>query len=161
MLLESTLPVYGALSAAGVTCWLIGGNAVELLCGHHVRDHDDLDFLIPASQGVQARTALERDGFHHAHGSLEAGNVFFRRGDLLVDLVPVTPDPPRMLGELSRMVWPGHFLDEWWVELEGLRVLTLSPAMHRLMKDTVSAYYRVELREKDRLDLAALATLDT
>ena len=87
--------------------------------------------------------------------------MFYRRGDLLVDLVPVLADPPRMLGELSRMNWPRHFLDEWWVEVRGVQVRTLSPAMHRVMKDTVSAYYGVELREKDRLDLAALATLDT
>ncbi|ACO44886.2 hypothetical protein DEDE109153_12820 [Deinococcus deserti] len=80
MLLESTLAVYGTLSAAGVTCWLIGGNAIELLCGHHVREHDDLDFLILASQGVQAQTALERDGFHHATVHWKQATCFFGVG---------------------------------------------------------------------------------
>jgi hypothetical protein len=106
---------------------------------------------------------LEGLGFAHAHahGSLESGNVFSRRGDVLVDLVPIRDDvePPRTLGALEGIVWPTGFSKSLLVEKDGVSVQTLTPAMHGAMKEVVSAFYGSELRPKDRADLAALATL--
>ena len=100
---------------------------------------------------------MEELGFTHAHRSLERGDVFYRRGDLLVDLVPVddAQEPPRTLGELSAIGWPPGFLTPHFVQ----DVRTLTPAMHREMKRVVADFYGVELHEKDRLDLAALGAL--
>lgn len=56
MLHLDTLPLAHAFSEAGVTAWLIGGQAVELLAGRHVRDHDDIDFLIRAADGERSPT---------------------------------------------------------------------------------------------------------
>lgn len=156
-----TLPLVRAFAEAGVTCWLIGGQAIELLAAAPVRDHDDIDFLVREADGERAVAVLEDLDFTHVYGALEAGDVFYRRGDLLVDLVPIQDDvnPPRTLGELARIAWRADLLTPHVVEREAVQVRTLTPAMHRAMKDVVAAFYGVELREKDRVDLAALATL--
>ncbi|WP_102126407.1 nucleotidyltransferase family protein [Deinococcus planocerae] len=161
MLHPETLPLVRAFAEEGVTCWLIGGQEFDRLAAAPVRDHDDIDFLVREEDGKRAVTVLEGLGFTHAHGLLESGDVFYRRGDLLVDLVPIRGDvtPPRTLGELSRIAWPADLLAPHLVEREGVRVRTLTPAMHRAMKGVVSAFYGVNLRGKDRADLAALATL--
>lgn len=161
MLHPETLPLVRALTAAGVTCWLIGGQAIELLAAAPVRDHDDIDLLVREGDGARAVEVLAGLGFAHVHGSLEAGDVFYRRGDLLVDLVPIRDDlePPRTVGELERIEWPADLLNPYVVERDHVPVPTLTPAMHRAMKAAVSAFYGAEPRDKDRVDLAALATL--
>lgn len=161
MLHPETLPLVQAFAQAGITVWLIGGQAVEVLCGGNVRAHDDIDFLVREGDGARAATVLEGLGFTHAHGSLAAGDVFYRRGEVLVDLVPIRDDldPPRTVGELAPLVWPAGIFTTHVVEWEGVRVPTLTPAGHRAMKAVVAAFYGVELRDRDRADLAALATL--
>ena len=37
--------LYGALSAAGVRCWVVGGWGVDALIGQRTRPHKDLDVL--------------------------------------------------------------------------------------------------------------------
>lgn len=134
---------------------------MELLCGGDVRPHDDIDFLVRKADGERAVAVLESSGFTHAHGSLASGDVFYRRGDLLVDLVPIQddPDPPRTVGELAGIDWPVHFLSPHLLKRDGVPLCTLTPAMHRAMKAVVADFYGVELRDRDRVDLAALATL--
>lgn len=161
MLHPETLPLIRTFAKAGLETWLIGGQAIEVLCGGNVREHDDIDFMIRAEHGLQAVSILSGLGFVHAHGSLDSGDVFYRRGELLIDLVPVLSDPPRTLGDLSHIIWPAHFLTPYVVAWEGTPVQTLTPAMHRAMKEIVAQFYRAQMREKDRQDLAALATLST
>lgn len=157
MLHPGTLPLCRAFEDAGLTTWLIGGQAVELLCGGDIRPHDDLDFLVRLADAPAAVQMLERLGFVHAHGSLEVGDVFYRRDDVLLDLVPIddTGEPPCTLGELTALRWPPGFLSPHFVQ--GVR--TLTPAMHIEMKRVVADFYGVALREKDRLDLSALNNL--
>ncbi len=157
MLHPETLPLGHAFAQAGVMTWLIGGQAVELLYGGDVRLHDDIDFLVRSSDGPAATKILTGLGFAHAHGSLEEGDVFYRRGELLVDLVPIDDhgQPPRTLGELSNIQWPAEFLTPYLVG----EVQTLTPPMHIEMKRVVADFYGVELREKDRVDLSALLSL--
>lgn len=102
MLHPGTLPLCRAFEDAGLTTWLIGGQAVELLCGGDVRPHDDIDVLVRLADAPAAVETLERLGFVQAHGSLEAGDVFYRRDDVLLDLVPIddTGEPPCTLGNL-------------------------------------------------------------
>lgn len=159
-----TVPLARVFAASGLTTWLIGGQAVELLCGHlfgegGVRPHDDIDFLVRQEDAEAAVKVMEGLGFAHVHGSLEAGDVFYRRGDLLVDLVPIddAQDPPRTTGELAALAWPAGFLTPYFVD--GVR--TLTPEMHVEMKRVVAEFYGVELREKDRVDLAALSRFST
>lgn len=157
MLHPETLPLCHAFAEAGLTTWLIGGQAVELLCGGDVRPHDDIDFLVRSSDGPATTQVLTGLGFAHAHGSLEDGDVFYQRGELLVDLVPIddTCKPPRTVGELSNIQWPTEFLTPYLVD----GVQTLTPPMHIEMKRVVADFYGVELREKDRVDLSALRSL--
>lgn len=155
MLHPETLPLCRAFEEAGLTTWLIGGQAVELLCGGDVRPHDDIDFLVRRADAPAALGVLEKLGFAPVHGSLEQGDVFYKRGDLLIDLVPVEENPPLTLGELASIPWPADLLTPHWVGA----VRTLTPRMHAEMKRLVAAFYGVEPRDKDRTDLAALAPL--
>lgn len=145
----------------GLRVWLIGGQAIELLCGTLLRDHDDLDLLVAEGDGPAALNRLAGLGFAPVHGSLAGGNVFVRRGEVLVDLVPIRPEvnPPQTMGELAGLAWPADFLAPHEVRLGDQAVLTLTPAMHCAMKTIVAAHYGGDLRPKDRVDLAALATL--
>ena len=64
--------------------WLIGGQAIELVCtfGHEqgLRPHDDIDFFVHADDAARAVSVLEAAGFVHAHGSLRGGDLFLKRG---------------------------------------------------------------------------------
>lgn len=159
MLHPCVLPLARAFAGARLTTWLIGGQAVELLCGGDIRPHDDLDFLVRQADAPAAVRWLEAQGFRQVHGSLETGDVFYRREDVLLDLVPIDDahDPPRTQGELAGLRWPPGFLTPHFVQ----GVQTLTPAMHAEMKRVVADFYGAELREKDRLDLAALSTAPT
>lgn len=161
MLHPETLSLCRAFASAGLTFWLIGGQAVELLCGGNVREHDDIDFLVRDADAVRATSVLSGLGFAQVHGSLEDGDVFFGRDGLLVDLVPIddASSPPRTLGKLTGLSWPADFLTPCHAEFDGLSIPTLTPAMHRAMKEIVAAFYGVKMRDKDRVDLSALATL--
>ncbi|CAM3825482.1 nucleotidyltransferase domain-containing protein [Deinococcus frigens] len=161
MLHPQILSLCRAFAEAGVKVWLIGGQAVELLCGGNVREHDDIDFLVREADGVRATDVLRGIGFFKVHGSLEEGNVFFYRDGLLVDLVPIHDElnPPRTVGRLDEIAWPADFLAPFDADLDDLAILTLTPASHRAMKGIVAAFYGAEMRDKDCLDLSALATL--
>lgn len=141
---------------AAVRAWLIGGNAVELVCDVDLRDHDDIDLFIRADDGPTAAALLENRGFVLAHGSFESGNVFFARDDLVIDLVPVHEHPPRTLGRLAGIEWPDDLLAEWFVGHDDARIRTLRPAMHRRMKTIVADFFDIAPRPKDRRDMAAL-----
>lgn len=150
------IPLARAFNEAGVKTWLIGGQAVELLCGGAVRAHDDIDFLVRAGDAGRALQVLQDLGLTQVHGSLEAGNVFYRRADLLVDVVPVLEQPPRCVGDLAGLTLPTAFLTDTPVVRDGVSVNTLTPDMHAALKGVVSAFYGAPMREKDLVDLAAL-----
>ena len=116
-----------------------------------------LDFFVHAEDAPRAALLLEEAGFLPVHGSLEAGDLFLRRGGdgLLLNLTPILPAPPRTLGELAGIRWPPELLEPFAVD----GILTLTPAMQLEMKRVVSAFLGVPLREKDRLDEAALSAL--
>ena len=139
--------------------WLIGGQAIELVCtfGHEqgLRLHDDIDFFLHADDAARAVNVLEAAGFVHAHGSLRGGDLFLKRGELLLDLVPILPAPPRTLGGLEGIEWPPELLI-----LNVVRgVPTLTPAMQLAMKWAVSQFYGLPLRPRDLLDVLALKAL--
>lgn len=154
-----------AFALTGVGVWLIGGQAVELLGGAAgrgpVRPHDDLDFFVRAGDTARAEAVLRGLGYFSVHGSWASGDMFFRRDDILLDLVPIRDDldPPRTLGALAGIGWPPDLLAPCRVEVAGVSVSTLTPGMQRAMKAAVAAFYGTELRDKDRADLAALEAL--
>lgn len=147
-----------AFQTAGVRAWLIGGNAAELVTGLDLRPHDDIDFFVSLADARRAVQTVQSLGFAWAHGRLEAGDVFYRRHDLLLDLVPLDDrvDPPRAVGELAGLALPTGFLTPYTVRHGELSIPTLTPAMQIQMKRVVAGFYGVEPREKDLVDLQAL-----
>jgi|GEM_PF-787417 len=153
-----TAPLARHFRNHGVRTWLIGGNAVELVTGRDIRPHDDIDFLVHRADAHDAVRVLASLGFTHLHGSVDDGDVFYRRDDLIVDLVPIDPDvtPPRTLGKLATVPWPEGLLTPLVVTVGGEEITTLTPDMHRRMKDIVAAFFGVQPREKDLLDIRHL-----
>ncbi|AFZ68370.1 nucleotidyltransferase domain-containing protein [Deinococcus peraridilitoris] len=158
MILPETFDLARRFRNEPLEYWLIGGNAIELVVDHDVRDHDDIDFMVAHQDALRAVQILQALGFEHAHGSLDDGDVFYRRGALLVDLVPVCAetDPPRMLGALSGLCFPAGFLTPYLATHGGEQFPTLSPRMHLQMKTVVAEFYGVPPREKDVQDVRAL-----
>ncbi len=157
MTLPDALAVARSFEQERLLYWLIGGFAVELVVGREVRPHDDVDFFISADHAERAVAVLVKEGFERVHGSLEDGDVFYKRGDVVVDLVPIyLADPPRTVGELGRIVWPVGFLAPYRVLYEGASFVTLTPEMQERMKAAIADFYGVVLRDKDKVDVRAL-----
>ena len=161
MILPQKFKLASALEREGIHAWLFGGNAIELVTGRDLRPHEDVDFLIAEPDAARAVAFLEAQEFVWFHGSLADGDVFYRRGSLVVDLVPmdVTTDPPRSVGKLAGIAWPAGLFDPHVVTGETGPVRTLSPTMHLRMKAVVGEFFGVTLREKDLVDIGALEGL--
>ena len=157
MTLPAALAVARLLERERIPYWLSGGFAVELVVGYEVRPHDDVDFFVAADRAERAVNRLLKREFEWMHGSLEDGDVLYKRADVVVDLVPVHPtDPPRTVGTLSRIAWPAGFLAPHHAVYQGESFVTLTPEMQGQMKTVVADFYGVTLRDKDRLDVQAL-----
>ena len=157
MTLPDALAVARSFEQERLSYWLIGGFAVELVVGHRVRPHDDVDFFISADHAERAVAVLVKEGFERVHGSLEGGDVFYKRDDVMVDLVPIHPtDPPRTVGELSRIAWSVGLLAPYHVLYEGISFVTLTPEMQGRIKGIIADFYGVALRDKDEVDVRAL-----
>ena len=102
MFYPETFSTANLLQSAEVRFWLIGGQAIELVCafGHEqgLRLHDDIDFFVHADDDARAVSALEAAGFVYARGSLRSGDLFLKRGELLLDLVHRQPIKVGVLG---------------------------------------------------------------
>ncbi len=159
MLHPEVFTIASLFKRAEVRFWLIGGQATELVCGssheHGLRPHDDLDFFLHADDAARAVGVLEASGFEYAHGGLQEGDLFLRCGELLLDLIPILPAPPRTLGSLEGVEWPPDLLTVHIVR----GVPTLTPAMQLAMKRAVSQFYGLPLRPRDLLDEVALLAL--
>ncbi|HWG84780.1 MAG TPA: hypothetical protein VNT60_04790 [Deinococcales bacterium] len=147
-------PLALALNGRGLRPWLIGGNAIELVLNRDIRAHEDIDLLVALPDAPSAVATITSLGFEQFHGSLERGDVFFRREGLVIDLVPIddSTDPPRTVGALAGLAWPAGLLEPHALEHEGVEIITLTPAMHLAMKDVVAAFFAIEPRPKDLLD---------
>ena len=55
---------------------------------------------------ARAVSVLEGAGFTQERGSLQEGDLFMKRAELLLDLVPILPAPPRTLDALADIKWP-------------------------------------------------------
>lgn len=162
MIMDEVFEIARAFDEREVSYWLFGGNAVELLADADIRDHYDIDLFLARRDAERAIETLASIGFDYHKGSLDRGDIFYRRGDLLVDLVPIddSTDPPRGTGELSTVEFPAGFLTPVAVETSRGRVVTLRPEMHVLLKTLVRDFYGLtEMREKDLVDLEHLSTL--
>ncbi|MFC5597503.1 nucleotidyltransferase domain-containing protein [Deinococcus cellulosilyticus] len=138
--------------------WLIGGHGIELVVGHSYRAHEDLDFMVDAHDGPRMLRVLEDLGFSHLQGSLEEGDVFYRREHLIVDVVPIDSRacPPRTFGELAPIQWPEVFLETHVVQVQGMALPTLTAEMHLAMKILIADFYQIPMREKDLVDCEQL-----
>lgn len=131
---------------------------MELVLGRDLRPHEDLDVFVVFDHAEAAVKLLEQNGFAWHPGSIEDGDVFYRRGTLLLDLVPLddSEDPPRAIGKLAALAFPQGLLAPCLVPHESGPISTLTPAMHLAMKSSVSAFYGISPREKDLLDMEHL-----
>lgn len=159
MILPETFQVARLLSAEAVRYWIFGGNGVELVLGEDIRPHDDVDVFIAADDAGRAVDLLLAEGWAHHVGSLESGDIFLQRNGVLLDIVPIDDqvDPPRTLGKLAAIELPAGMLQSHAVATDGGDpVITLAPAMHLAMKDSVGRFYGEPPRAKDLLDIRAL-----
>jgi hypothetical protein len=159
MILPEADELAALFRAASVRYWLCGGVGVELAIGADIRPHKDIDLFVASLHCDGAGEALSRAGFVWHKGSVEDGNVFYRRGELIVDVVPIddSTDPPRTLGPLASCGWPAGFLETLTVDRPGGQVDTLRPQMHAAMKAIVRDYYGLaEMRPEDLIDLGYL-----
>lgn len=156
MLVPEVFEVAQLFARANIRYWVFGGNGVELCVGHSIRAHDDLDFFVSSTQAPDAVNLLEGADWVYSSGSLEQGDVFLKRGGLILDLVPIDDlrNPPHTQGELEHIVWPGDFLIPFMAQAE---TITLRPQMHLEMKTLIREFYALEqVRAKDLLDQSAL-----
>jgi len=159
MIVPEVFEVAHLFTRASVRYWVFGGNGVELCVGRSLRAHNDLNFFVSSTQASDAVNLLEGAGWVCSSGSLEQGDVFLERGDLILDLVPINDlrSPPHTQGELERIVWPGDFLIPYPTQAG---IITLRPEMHLEMKTLIREFYGLEqVRAKDLLDQNALCSV--
>ena len=154
---DTLIEVCKAFDSASVTHWVIGGYGVEFVVGQPIRPHEDIDFFVAVPHMTGAISVLESSGFVHYAGSIEEGNVFYERGESVVDIVSINnvSDPPLTTGDLENIAWPKGLLKPQ-VIFDGETFLTLTPEMHLEMKRIVARFYGGEFREKDLLDCKVL-----
>ena len=140
-----------------VDYWLIGGWAVDFFLEVE-SDHKDMDFFVAEHQKTETLSALESIGFHKLEDSWdwEDGNTFYEKGDLLIDLAPITnSNPPRLIGEYAALEFPKDLLEPSFIDVEGTRVKTISLEMHIAIKHSIGAVFG-GLREKDLTEIQRL-----
>ena len=100
-------------------------------------------------------------GFSEHAGSVEEGDVFFRRDDVIVDLVPIDDpcSPPLTTGDLEMVAWHEKLFVPQEVPYKEVPCVTLTAEMHLEMKRTVAEFFGVTPREKDLLDIEVLERL--
>ena len=155
---DTLIEVCKAFDSASVTHWVIGGYGVELVVGQPIRPHEDIDFFVALPHMTGAISALESLGFVHYASSIEEGNVFYERGESVVDIVPIdnVSNPPLTIGDLKNIAWPGRLLKPYEVTYNGEVFVTLMPEMHLEMKRIVAGFYGSKFREKDLSDCEVL-----
>ena len=155
---DTLIEVCKAFDSASVTHWVIGGHGVELVVGQPIRPHEDIDFFVAVPHMTGAISALELLGFVHYAGSIKEGDVFYERGESVVDIVSIdnVSDPPLTTGDLRNVAWPKGLLKPQEVIFDGETFVTLTPEMHLEMKRIVAGFYGGEFREKDLLDCEVL-----
>ena len=157
--LKGTLiEVCKAFDSASVTHWVIGGYGVEFVVGQPIRPHEDIDFFVALPHVSGAVSVLESLGFAHYASSIEEGNVFYERGESVIDIVSIDDRSvsPLTTGDLENIAWPKGLLKPQEVILDGETFVTLMPEMHLEMKRIVASFFGSEFREKDLLDCEVL-----
>ena len=152
------IEVCKAFTSASVQYWVIGGYGVEFVVGQPIRPHKDIDFFVALPHVSGTISVLESLGFVHYASSIEEGDVFYERGESVVDIVSIdnVSNPPLTTGDLENIAWPKGLLKPQEVIFDGETFVTLMPEMHLEMKRIVAGFYGGEFREKDLLDCEVL-----
>lgn len=149
--------VVDVLRRGGITYWLHGGRAIDLLLGFASRSHKDIDLFVPVSHYARCVHAFLDAGFHRLPDTDREEGVFVQHGDTLVDITKVHVEPNGLVhtfGLYATVPWPSGMLDPYIVNIEGDRYVTLHPAQHIAMKHAVAAWYADgQLREEDLRDI--------
>ncbi len=152
---DEVLEVLGALKGAGLNVWLDGGWGVDALLGEQTRDHEDVDIVVELDRIDEILRAVEPLGFRLAEDYLPTRAVLRSSVPRQIDVHPVTfdaegigwqrlaapdgtdcPYPPSGFGQ-------GRLLG---------RVVPCLTAQLQL-----EHHRGYEQRERDRVDMAALA----
>jgi hypothetical protein len=77
------------LNETGTAYWLVGGAAIELLVGHPIRSHSNIDVLVAQHQLQHCVEHFTNAGFVVVPGTFGNEGVFLQKHDLLVDFTNV------------------------------------------------------------------------
>ncbi len=151
------------LNATGVAYWLVGGAAIELLVGHRIRSHSDIDVFVEQHQLQHCVEHFTEVAFAVVPGTFGDEGVFLHKNDLLVDFtnVQLAEDGSfHTFGIYASIPWPSGLLETTMIDVAGEPCRTLSAANHLRMKHIVAAWFAGgQLRDKDVEDVRWLQML--
>lgn len=151
------------MNETGAAYWLGGGAAIELLVGHPVRLHEDIDVFVEQHQLQRCMDQFAEAGFAVVPGTFGNEGVFLQKNDLLVDFtkMQVADDGSfRTFGMYATIPWPPGLLAVNMIDIGGESCRTLTAANHLQMKHVVAAWFAGgQLRNKDMEDVRWLETL--
>lgn len=155
MLAEEVLAVVDALEAAALPVWLDGGWGVDALLGAQTRAHEDVDIVVVLERFDEVLHALEPLGFRLVGDDLPTRAVLRDSGSRQVDVHPVAFDE-------NGIGWQRHAApdgSDCAYPPEGFgHGRVLGQAVSCLTATLQVEHHRgYDPRERDRLDMAALA----
>jgi len=154
MCARDVLEIVDRLDVACERAWLDGGWGVDALIGRQTRDHDDLDVVIPLSEGDVARRTLTTLGFELTEDEATLCFVAHDARDRRVDAHTVTLDDEG--GALQRQE-DGTFWRYPPKSFSGLGRVGGREVACLSAEAQVLCHLNYELDEKDRRDMRLLA----
>ena len=149
------LEVLGALQQAGLPVWLDGGWGIDALLGVQTRDHEDVDVVVEFDRLDDVLRAVARLGFVVVEDHLPTRAVLISPAASRIDLHPVIFDE-------DGCGWQRHAAPDGTdcpYPASGFgRGLLLGTTVPCLTPELQVEHHRgYAPRERDRLDMAALA----
>ena len=155
MLAADVLEVLGALQRAGLRVWLDGGWGIDALLGEQTRDHEDVDIVVEFDQLDDVLRTVARLGFFLVEDHLPTRAVLRSPAPSQIDIHPVIFDADgcgwqqRAAPDGTDCPYPASGFGQGL--LLGTTVPCLTPELQ------VEHHRGYAPRERDRLDMAALA----
>jgi len=130
------------LNETGAAYWLVGGAAIELLVGHAIRSHEDIDVFV-----VEHRLQHCIDHFTNADFAVVPGTL-------------VDEGVFRTFGIYATIPWPSGLLEPHVLDVAGEGCRTLTAANHLRMKRVLATWFAGgQMRTKDLEDVRWLQPL--
>jgi len=155
VLATDVLEVLGALQRAGLRVWLDGGWGIDALLGEQTRDHEDVDIVVELDRLDDVLRTVARLGFFQVEDHLPTRAVLRSPAASQIDIHPVIFDEDgcgwqrHAAPDGTDCPYPASGLGQGL--LLGTTVPCLTPELQ------VEHHRGYAPRERDRLDMAALA----